>query len=79
MLAVRCGKIGVLSSDIDRALGKTDTDLEVVFFANLVAVVIVPRLTQRPVDEASLDEAVKVFGETIAMLNQSVSGQRREV
>ena len=71
MIAVRGGEIGLLLCDGDRAVGKTDTDLGVVF--------IMSRLAQRPVDETSLGEAVEVFGEAIAMRHQIVSSQRREV
>lgn len=70
MLAVCCG---------DGAVGKTDTDLEVVFITFVITVAVVSRLTQRPVDETSLGEAVEVFGEAIAMRHQIVSSQRREV
>lgn len=63
--------------DCERAVWVTRSQFEAVV-AEHVAVIGVPR-RRRPVNETSLDEAVEVLGETIAMRHQSVSGQRREV
>ena len=64
--------------DDDRAIEMTGCYLEAVV-KEFIAIVIVSRLTQRPVDEASLDEAVKVRGKAIAMVQKFFGGQRREV
>lgn len=71
MLAVRGCEIGLLLCDGGRAVEMTGAGLRVVF--------IMSRFAQRPIDETSLDEAVEVFGEAIAMRHQIVSSQRREV
>jgi hypothetical protein len=78
VIAVRGGEVGLLLRYDNRAVKMTGGDLEAIV-EEFVAVVVVPHLNQRPVDEASLDEAVKVLGETIAMYDKLLQGQRREV
>ena len=78
MLAVRGCEIGLLLCDGGRAVEMTGGDLEAII-EEFVAVVVMSRLAQRPIDETSLGEAVEVFGEAIAMRHQIVSSQRREV
>ena len=63
----------------DRAVITTDRWLTFVE-GKPTAVIVVLWLTHHcPVNEAHLDEAVKVFSETIAMCDKLLSGQRREV
>ena len=78
MLAVRGGKIGLPLRDHNGAVEMTCGDLEAVV-EEFVAVTIMLRLTQRPIDETGLDETIEVLGETIAVCDKLPQGQRREI
>ena len=79
MLAVCSGEVGLPFRGGYGAVGKTDTDLGVVFITFVITVAIMLRLTQRPVDETGLDETIEVLGETIAVCDKLLQGQRREI
>jgi hypothetical protein len=79
VIAIGGGEVGLLLRDDDGAVIATRRELTFVE-GKLTAVIVVLWLTHhRPVDETVLDEAVEVFGETIAVLHQLKTRQRCQV